>query len=269
MPKAGPCESQRLSLAQHGYAASLMVAQLWTQRFTARWRSELSYYERRLDIMRQLKDAGLLTTFRVSEERMSARLGDASHLVVFSHDMLTVSALQPFADLDRLRSACGIVIDMIQPSALRRIELSGQWLAPLTDDYDVARARATRAVANLPDEVEPRDTAVLLDIDIQDPQSTVHAEFGVLQAREMPMRLARVIGRMPSPQQETPASLWTPESLPPVAAFCDATVRPDATAVEASLDAFVDLWDGLVLATGKLVESILSPLYSEQEPESE
>ena len=211
----------------------------WTQRATVSWRPALAFFERRYSILRAFEDAGLLHQFRIEEDSVSVRLGDANHEIYFSARGLELAMFQPDGDFERLANATRAIIDHLEPKHLLRPEFNFQWLVPLDGDYDEVRRRTAGAV--LPSfDGEATDFAVLVDGSRS--KSTYVFEAGIVDAAEIPQRLSGVRGRVRRPGQiEAPPSLWPPDELPQVAFYADSVVF-ERVVEEATSDGFLSAW---------------------------
>jgi hypothetical protein len=192
----------------------------WTRRFRLSWPESVRYFERRFSVLRRFEDQGLLRQLRVDEDRVSVRLGDANHVVVYGLRSLEGGLLQPDSDQERLQAALEVIFEELQPSRLLRPQISFQWLVSLDRDYD--EARKTTAVAAWGDAGEPLfDWSALVDGKLERPNLSYRAEFGIVDAAEAPQRLSRQAGHVTTPDRESPPTLWPVESLPDVAWFYD------------------------------------------------
>lgn len=246
------------------YTLERMATERWTHRFVARWRPRLAFYEKRIEILRALEADGSLSFFRVLDDQVVAHLGNADLRVSATDESVAIEALKPGVPLDRLFRGAEIVLDAIEPSVLRRFVLQAQYLAPIDQDYDDARRVAVQSMTSLGDNVHPRDAAVLIDAQLSSPPATFHAEYGVAERREIPIRLSRAGGRLASHNEsDVSPGFWDEASIPEVAGFCDALVSADRdVTADPTIGAFVELHDALLSATDEAVDSLLSPFYS-------
>jgi len=225
---------------------------LWTQRVRLTWPPSLTFFERRFEVLGQYEQMGLLQQFRVREQRVSARLGDAYHFISISPDELEAGLLQPSGEFHRVESALRIAFDLLVPRRVVRPRLSFQWLIPVAEDYDTARLRAiTSMIGDVP-QLENKDPALFFTAS-SGPDAVVNTECGIVEAAEIPRRLARQVGQLtPFADAEAPSSLWPVDSVPNVAFFCDSIwhmVRLD----EPTADAVFECWDNTRAAAESVV----------------
>jgi hypothetical protein len=137
-----------------------MMVRPWTQRIEARWRPEISFFEHRYEILRHLEAAKLLSAFRMlPSERISVRLGDAKHELLFGPDRIVLTLRAVDADTERLDVAAGLVIDAIKPRRSLRPQIDLQYLIPLDVAYAEARTTGLRRLVG----DEPVGNGALVD----------------------------------------------------------------------------------------------------------
>jgi hypothetical protein len=229
--------------------------ELWTQRINVAWWRSLRFFERRFEVLRTFEDGGLLRQFRVDDDEVGMRLGDANHSLAFGVLGLDGSLYQPDADADRLRNAIRVVFDALEPERLSHATFGLQWLVPLDVSYDEAREAAAR-VAMPVNNFQPKDFALFSDGESRDPEATIVLECGVVGVAELPQRLARQVGRMGPPDRSSPPTLWPADRLPEVAFFCDSNWI--ATQALESLDDLFHLWEGTQRASAEVVSELMS-----------
>lgn len=212
----------------------------WTRRVRIRWRPSLEFFEHRYAILRDLESAELLRQFRVLDDQVSVRLGDARHLLTFGTDRIDLAALTPKPELGRLRTSAQIVWERLNPSLVGRATVSFQWLEPLNRSYDEARRAAGERVFPMPEAVIHEDLALSFDSLARDGSARLHMEAGIVEAAEIPPRLARM--HRPSRRDpEIPPTIWPVEALPAVALFCDQEWDLDKRGQ--SVDDVFDIWE--------------------------
>lgn len=196
----------------------------WTRRFAFSWPQNISFFEHRYEVLRELEDQGLLRQLRVAEDRIALRLGDANHELVFGVRSVEGSLLQPDGDWDRIVGALKLVLQALKPKHLLRPEIKFQWLVELDGDYDKLRSEAAIHLFGAAG-ASMTDWSVLVDGKIEDPEGEFQAEFGILNASEAPARLARLIGRAGrstrGDRDAPPPTQWQASKLPPVGWFYD------------------------------------------------
>lgn len=228
----------------------------WTQRYSLRWRPTLAFYEERYSILRGLETDGLLRQFKSSEASISARLTDANHVITFGPNRLDVSLLRPGAD-GLLEQITERVLTALRPERLSRPSVGFQWIAPAEQDYDTVRAIAAKRLFPPDSAEEFHDFAILLDG--QQDLGSYQLEIGVVKASELPIRLAREVGRVGATDPETPRSLWPIDSFPDVAYFSDVEWALDQTPKPTSA-AVLELWSTAREATSIVVSSVFAEL---------
>jgi len=232
---------------------------LWTQRVRLTWPPSLTFFEHRYEVLRQFEQMGLLQQFRVREQRLSARLGDAYHFISISPDELEAGLLRPSGEFHRVENALRITFDLLKPQRVVRPLLSFQWLFPVGEDYDSARLRAsTSMLGDLPP-LERKDPALFFAASTH-AGDVVNIECGIVEAAETPQRLARQVGQFTSfADAEAPPSLWPVDSVPNVAFFCDSiwhmVILDDPTP-----DAVFKSWENMRASTENIVTSLADRL---------
>jgi hypothetical protein len=246
---------------------------LWTQHIALSWPNSLAFYERRYDILRSFEERGLLRFFRHAEQRIDVRLGDTDHLLSFGAASMTLSALKPNADLERLSSAGRIVVEAIAPSRLSNLTASMQWVGPSYGrNYDQARAAAAENTLGEPADGRYVDFAAVVDGQTTQSNATYHLEAGVAHAAEVARRLNTAFVRIRGPGQggniDAPPSLWPAESLPPFALFCNSTWNlPNDLSVSGWDDADGH-FESVRKAAAQIVDSIFKALDNDSKRES-
>jgi hypothetical protein len=194
---------------------------LWTQRLSLSWWSSVRYFRLRFDVLERYEDEGWLWGARVADDVVGARLGDPSHVIEFGPSHMRAYLLNPDADAERLLAALRVLIETVEPKLFANPTFSFQWVIPIAGTYEDVRKRA--AASFLPNALSPvTDLAAWLDGDLPDRRGKYYLECGVVEAIEVPPRLAREVGRfMVLRDPNVPSSLWPIETLPPIAFFCD------------------------------------------------
>jgi hypothetical protein len=247
---------------------------LWTQHVGLHWPNSLAFFERRYEILRSLDERGLLRFFRHGDQRIDVRLGDTDHLLSFGAASMTLSALKPKADLERLATAGGIVIEAIAPSHLSNLTASLQWIGPShRSDYDQARSGAAETVLGKPARGRYLDFAAVIDGSIPQSNTTYHLEAGVAHAAEIAVRLNRafvlVRGAGQGGNIDAPPSLWPAESLPSFALFCNSTWELAKDLSVPGWDDAASHFESVRKAAPQIVDSIFSTLDTKSIRETE
>ncbi len=221
-----------------------MPSQVWTRRVSVPWEVGTTYYQRQWDALTRVDDAGLLFGHRVVGDRIAMRLGDQQHVISFSSDYVDGAVLVPTGDVERVRNALEIVLEAIRPKQLLRPTFDFQWLDALETPYDEARLATATALFGTLDGAELNDWSATLDGRAVSPAGTMRAEFGVVEAAEAQVRLAREVGTqfLGPPDPDIPPGVWNVAELPDVAFFFDSQCRLSQDVGEPSVDALFDLW---------------------------
>lgn len=238
---------------------------VWTQSALLRWAPELRFYEHRAAILRDMKDAGLLTAFRIGDDEAGAQIGDGQHEVEFSHRHLEVMIGSREGDIDDLLKAVTIVLDQLRPESPARASFTFQHVASLAVDYDEARRSALSSLFGSPDlgPVVLSDFANLVDVVSADPAATATVEYGIVSRDELPTRLSREYGRAMAPtRRRMPRAARDPSKLPAVAFFMEAAwMLADRIADDNPLDEFKETWDACRNASDDLAEALRHHLF--------
>jgi hypothetical protein len=234
---------------------------LWTQRLTVSYRRSLKFYERRLEILRSFEEQGDLFDFRVTDDRVSVRLGGPQHRLGFGATRIDAAVLDPRADSQRVKDAIVSAGDALAPERMVRPIMRFQWLSPLENiSYDEARVAAAQAVFR---EDALTDFALIVDGKIEQPSLEFQAECGIVDDDEIPSRLSGQRSQVIPGDDEAPPSLWPPESLPAVAAYggvvCFLKDRPD------SPKGLTDLWEATKGAMEQLMSNLMKSFMAADE----
>jgi len=167
----------------------------------------------------------LLRRFQERGGQISVRLGGAHQLLSFGPTSFSIATLKPNLDESLMRNAVQVVCSALEPQLVGQPTFGLQWLVPLDISYDNARKTAASRLLSSDVPGHLSDFALLLDGALEDPLKEYRLEMGILEASEAPMRLAQAVGRVGSPDRDTPPTLWQPEELPNVALFCDMELK--------------------------------------------
>lgn len=243
----------------------------WTQSLALAWRPELRFYEKRLEILRALEERGDLWAFRASEDRVQARLVDQWQQMSVRQSGVALHLLSPAADEERSWKALALASEMVQPKEIRSLSIAFQYAVELPIPFADAARRGGRAlVAGFGlSGVSVPDWAVLVDVALDEALGARgQAEFGIVRALEVPVRLARDVGRIGFPDPPvTSAELWENEEFPPVAVFMDIALN---ASIDASMDGLATLrefWETSRAQAGSLVADLKSRLLADDNSE--
>jgi hypothetical protein len=227
--------------------------ELWTQRATVAWPRSLGFFEHRIDILRQFENSGVLQQFNVDDDRVSVRLGDANHTLVYTSSHMELALLQPASEIGPAEAAAGVVLRALAPTRLLRPQFVFQWISPIAGDYDAARRDAAKRLFQGAGQ-SLWDFAVLADGRTTGEKEVVYRlECGIAEAAELPIRLSRHAGQLADNAftSEEP-TLWPRESLPDFGFFCDSVWTPQKKP-DPSVEAFFHLWEDTKTAAEEVV----------------
>ncbi|MEJ7657456.1 MAG: hypothetical protein WKF33_10555 [Thermoleophilaceae bacterium] len=230
---------------------------LWTQSLSLRWRPELRFYEKRIEILKSFEEHGYLRAFRVQENFIDARFFGSRDSVSVQQNGLDVFLGHPGSDVDRALAAVEISLSAVIPTQPRRFLASFQHLTPLTMQFEDAVSRAYGGVLGRlgTEGIEVDDWALLADISSKEGLPG-QIEFGIVRAEEVPLRLSRSAGRV---QHEAAA----PEDWPEPAEFADVSLfsdlairRTDVGSIETLRDEVQSFWQTARSEADRLVSTL-------------
>jgi hypothetical protein len=195
----------------------------WTHRASFSWRQNVGFFERRYEILRTLEGEGLLRRFDDRGDYMAVRLQGPHQLLIFGEDQLYIGLFKPNAVMDVARAAAQVVCDALEPQLTGSHDFRFQWLDAQDQSYEHVRRATAAAFLGTGHSANLTDFALLIDTKFDPPFDEGHLEFGIVDAREAPMRLAHGSLGAQEPH-DAPPGLWSAEELPPVAVFCDLTL---------------------------------------------
>jgi hypothetical protein len=191
-----------------------------------RWRPCLAFYEHGVEILRHLEDDGLLRQFRVNEHAIDARLADGTYLRIGVAGMAYTAPLGALPATESARIT-DHVVHALKPADVELVIYLAHLEALDWDlPYEDACQKATSAwLPNLSADAGIFDSAPLVDGTTSRHGLRYQAEFGIVDARQAPDRLSRVLGNrvegpvLPRREQEA-------RDLPPLAVFVDSSWFP-------------------------------------------
>jgi hypothetical protein len=245
------------------------VSPPWTQTISVAWRPELSFYEKRIAILRVLEDRGDLTAFRVRDDTVEARLFGGAGFMSVRQGGLRLQLRGPDTDVEKAWAAATSAVSDLDPALPRSVSVSFQHVLELSMAFDDAVDRGyARLFAGLPhQEVRFADWALLSDLEFQEPAAVGLIEFGIVRDHEIEQRLARQVGRAGA-EDPTQGFTWDKAGFPKVALFADTTLRgalaPGALGHVALLDATRVFWEGCRARVGTLVDGLYERLSDDE-----
>jgi hypothetical protein len=239
----------------------------WTQGLSIFWRPELSFYEKRVDLLKAFEEQGILKAFRVEESSVDAQLFASRDRLTVRHNGLDLRLLASGADQDRALGALDIALESIEPRSPWRLSYSSQYIVGLDLGFEEAVERAYgRLMGDLNGSAGGPfgDWSALVDLRFEDFPSTGQIEFGLITGDEAPGRLSRNAGRMAGSGQSDEV-LWRNTEFPGVALFADGRADQDLRQrYEGGLAAITrDFWNASSVKLGELVEGLHSKLLTE------
>ena len=212
----------------------------WTQSLSLRWRPELSFYERRVDILKAFEEQGILRAFRVEEGKVDAQLFDSRDRLTVKQDGLDLQLLTPDAEPDRALQAVKRALREVGPKNPWQVSGSFQHITEIALAFDEAVGRAHgRVIGELnAGALKFGDWAVLVDLAFGEPPAAGRVEYGIIRAQEAPRRLARIAGRAGSAEgREHALKGWESHTFPDVSIFSDGAAARSLEGKEGDLAA--------------------------------
>ena len=195
-------------------------AKPWTNGLAVAWRADFTFYEVRIQILRELRGMRLLRRFTVDEQTIRARLTDERELVVTAKGCVLLDALG--SDFARgMKDPLRIVASLVDPAWTRITLVSGYVVEiPGTDYKAIRKAAVPRLLGKVGEDLNIFDSAVLADGEGPRPELGFQIEYGIVDAAETPERLMRVRGKVSGPRF-SPGSAFLSRDYPDVALFVD------------------------------------------------
>jgi hypothetical protein len=240
----------------------------WTQGLSISWRPELSFYEKRVDLLKAFEEQGVLKAFKVEESSVDAQLFGSRDRLTVRQNGLDLRLLARDAEQSRAFEALDIALDSIRPRSPWGLSYSSQYLVGLDLDFEKAIELAYgRLLGDLNSSADGcfGDWAVLVDLNFDDFPSTGQVEFGLITADEAPRRLSRKAGRMGGASGQSDQALWRGMEFPAVAFFADGRAEQRLQQFpEGGLAATTrDFWNASGTRLGELIEGLHSKLTAE------
>jgi hypothetical protein len=221
----------------------------------------VSFFEQRAAILRDLDEANLIRRFHVEDERVGVKVKDGLHHLIFTPEHLEIAALTPELDMVVIEDALRLIWGRLEPAEVRRANVDIRFLTAVDGGYDEVRQRAADQVTRWPSGVLNIDSAVSVDIRVDELGSDAHIEFGIVEPREAAQRL--VIGQPAVVADAGIAPTIFPlKSLPEVGIF-DHQIWELADLNLKSKEEVIDLWSRLRDRAQELDVSISSRLLGE------
>lgn len=238
---------------------------LWTQRVEVLWRSELGFFEKRTELLRELEDAGLLAQFRWTVDDVTVRIGQFEGITIGLAGA-TCFVTSPKVTSDRVRAALRMVLNSLQPRDVLLHNVHVRRFAEIDDVPKQAQlVSAAQLVTGWMPSATPTDWALLMDGQSRSAPGQFQVEFGVVSREEANIRLSRQIGRVGP--HEVP---FGPDlaGLLDSAFFFDWNWTTAATAEAEPFTEIVNMWDAIIEETAKLSEEVRNG-YANPEKEKE
>jgi hypothetical protein len=184
-------------------------------------------YDLRSHVVEVLDQSFDVQRFRVLEHEVGVALADDAEVTVDVHRLAAFSVAGPDGseDIDRL-GAIAEAVTHVLGAQLSEISFAYQHLIswdnpPMALENAYLTAIAGVLGPTFQETLKVTDMAVLIDGD-RSGEGTYQAEFGVVDDRQAPLRLARMAGRMVG-HRPTQHDLVMSLEYPPVATFVDST----------------------------------------------
>jgi len=247
------------------------MPKLWTQSLALRWRPELRFYEKHIEILQTFEQEGFLRAFRVRESSIDARLFDSRDALSVRQDGLDLHLRHPDSDLERALRAVEISLSTVSPSQPRHRSASFQFLAPVELEFeDAVRHAYGGALGSLrTGNIDVSDWAFLVDLSAED-GTTGQIEFGMVRAEEVPGRLSAAIGRIARESESAPPPYaGEPEEFAPVSLFADLWIsRPEGAGDAGTLlEEVPSFWQTVRDEAGSLVSTLENALFGDDRRE--
>ena len=192
-----------------------------------RYLPSLSFYDARVDIVREMRTLGLLRQFKIEPDACRMRLFDG---VDFTVSVTTAQVNDPLGALDgdTLAFLIALVARFVEPE--RPNAAISHWsLLPLDAtfavDFKDACVRATRGwIPGLSEQMGMTDVAILADGLWPGSDEVYQCEFGVIEAEHAAPRIARIMSRV-TEFDESGTDGWEAllgREYPPLGLFLDA-----------------------------------------------
>jgi hypothetical protein len=232
-----------------------------TQRLNVSWRPEVRFLERRLELLRQLDDEGLVQSFSVDGADVLIRVTGRYHEIRFGPSGLGIRLGDPDFDPEVIQGVVTKIFECFDPEVLGQIRADLQFLEALSISYEQARALGGQVLFDASDsDVEITDWAVLLNPEFGATHRWAGAlEFGVVSNQEAEVRLARKVGRLDQP---FPGPVSQRIEVPEVGFFADCQLQSSSAIgsnepLQELLAAWATLRSELVELLGKLKRNYL------------
>jgi hypothetical protein len=235
----------------------------WTQGLSIAWRPELSFYEKRVDLLKAYEEQGVLKAFRVEESAVDVQLFVSRDRLAVRQNGLDLRLLAAGAEPDRALEALKIALDAIGPRSPWSIRCTFQYLIGLDLEFEQAVNLAYGSLlGDISSSGRLGDWALLIDMNEGASPSTGQIEFGLIRDSEAPARLSRDAGRMGKASGRSDQGLWSSIQFPPVALFAD--VRAEQRLEQMFDDGLAttarDFWNASRDEMGELVAGLHSKL---------
>jgi len=239
----------------------------WTQGLSIAWRPELSFYEKRVDLLKAYEEQGILKAFRVEESSVDVQLFVSRDRLTVRQNGLDLRLLAVNAERDRALEALKIALDSIGPRSPWNIKCTFQYLIDLDLEFDQAVSLAYgRVLGDIGANGRLGDWALLIDMPPQGEFPSIgQIEFGLIRDSEAPARLSRDAGRMGNASGRSDQQLWNSVQFPAVALFADVRVERRLEQIsDGGLAATArDFWNASCEEMGELVAGLHSKLMAD------
>jgi len=217
------------------------------------WRPELSFFEERSGLLRELEDAQLLDEFRWTVDDVTVKIGQFEGLRVGVNGA-TVYVMSPRTEGERTRAALEMVLERLKP---RDIVLGSIHLQRFVEIHapaaEVQASSAQDLVGNWMPSATAGDWALLLDGSSRLAPGPFQVEFGVVSQSEAGIRLSASIGRLESPELPFQPDL---EGLPGCSFFFSWLWATDSVVSSEPMKEMMAVWEAVLSETDKLSNEV-------------
>jgi hypothetical protein len=192
----------------------------WTRSVELRWRPELTFYERGTDVLRTFERRGLLTSFSVEFNQITAWLKGDIEVLLSASGLVLESAAQDKTMSD-LELSAKTALQIVSPQLVVETTCWLQYVTPMAGSYEEARRASGNRLYGAWWPLPIADYALLIEGDEAQIAAAYKAEVGVVSKDELPHRLARLAGRLGRlGHQPSPRPTWRgKQTLPDVALY--------------------------------------------------
>jgi hypothetical protein len=227
----------------------------WAQSLLIDWRPWLSYWERRIKLLRELDDAFDLTDFKLEPTEAGARWGNGSYELSITPDRLTVRGSGVDAERTVLLRAASLAVERLKPFFIGDVRVALAHVVPSDEpSSQLQEAAASELYDSWAPPVNVKDYAVILDGTMKDDRGAAHLEIGIVSKAELPRRLSGLMGQVPAGTQQA-FSWWTNQKLPESAFYIGSVWTWDTGEENPGMEQIGEFWDTCIKEADACVKS--------------